>query len=272
MKIALGIEYNGKNYFGWQKQEKVASVQECLEKAISFVANEECQIFCAGRTDSGVHATGQVVHFETNVVRAETAWSFGVNANLPDDIAVSWAKQVSDDFHARFSATARRYRYVIYNNKLRSAILPEGVTHYHQPLDHQLMHEAGQALLGENDFSSFRAAQCQSNTPWRNIHHLNVVRQGKYIIVDIQANAFVHHMVRNIVGSLMEVGAGRQPVEWISWLLAQRNRKLAAPTAKPEGLYLVQVHYPSSFEIPQNALGPLYLSDQLSDFNARILP
>lgn len=171
MKIALGIEYNGKNYFGWQKQEKVASVQECLEKAISFVANEECQIFCAGRTDSGVHATGQVVHFETNAVRSETAWSFGVNANLPDDIAVSWAKQVSDDFHARFSATARRYRYVIYNNKLRSAILPEGVTHYHQPLDHQLMHQAGQALLGENDFPRFER------------HSANLIRRGGIFII-----------------------------------------------------------------------------------------
>ena len=236
MKIALGIEYNGKNYFGWQRQDKVLSVQEELEKALSFVANEKIEVFCAGRTDSGVHGTGQVVHFETNAVRPEKAWAFGTNANLPDDIAVKWAKAVDDDFHARFSATARRYRYVIYTNKLRSAILPYGVTHTHLELDHQKMHQAGQYLLGENDFSSFRAAQCQSHTPWRNVHHLQVSRHGDYIVVDIKANAFVHHMVRNIVGSLMEVGCGRQPVEWMKWLLEQKDRKLAAPTAKPDGL------------------------------------
>ncbi|PJG84082.1 tRNA pseudouridine(38-40) synthase TruA [Caviibacterium pharyngocola] len=261
MKIALGIEYNGKNYFGWQRQERVRSVQAELEKAISCVANEECQIFCAGRTDSGVHATGQVIHFETNAVRPEKAWSFGVNANLPDDIAVTWVKEVDADFHARFSATARRYRYILYTNKLRSAILSEGITHYHLDLDHELMHQAGQALLGENDFSSFRAAQCQSHTPWRNVHHLNVSRQGNYIIVDIQANAFVHHMVRNIVGSLLEVGNGNQPVDWIAWLLAKKDRTLAAPTAKPEGLYLVDVIYPERFALPSHHLGPLFLAD-----------
>lgn len=263
MKVALGIQYNGKQYFGWQRQERVASVQQELEQAISFVANETCQIFCAGRTDSGVHATGQVIHFETNANRPEKAWSFGVNANLPDDISVSWAKIVEDDFHARFSATARRYRYILYCNKLRSAILPEGITHCHLALEHQLMHQAGQALLGEHDFSSFRAAQCQSNTPFRHVHHLQVIRRGEYIIIDIQANAFVHHMVRNIVGSLIEVGAGNQPVEWMSWLLAQKDRTLAAPTAKAEGLYLVNVVYPERFAIPQNALGPLFLEDKL---------
>lgn len=261
MKIALGIEYQGKNYFGWQRQEGVASVQAELERALSFVANEEIQVFCAGRTDSGVHATGQVIHFETDAVRPDKAWAFGTNANLPDDIAVQWAKRVEDDFHARFSATARRYRYVLYSNKLRSAILPYGITHTHLMLDHQLMQQAGQALLGENDFSSFRAAQCQSNTPWRNIHHLNVTRQGDYIVVDIQANAFVHHMVRNIVGSLLAVGCGNRPVEWIGWLLEQKDRTLAAPTAKPEGLYLVDVHYPERFGLPKTPLGPLFLPD-----------
>ena len=259
MKFALGIEYDGKNYFGWQRQEKVVSVQQELERALSFVANEPIEVFCAGRTDSGVHATGQVVHFETNAIRPEKAWAFGVNANLPADIAVRWAKVVDEEFHARFSATARRYRYIIFNNKLRSAILPQGVTHHHFALDHQLMHQAGQFLLGENDFSSFRAAQCQSNTPWRNVHHLNVTRQGNYVIVDIQANAFVHHMVRNIVGSLLEVGAGNQPVEWIKWLLEQKDRNLAAPTAKPDGLYLVDVIYPEKFGLPKYALGPLFL-------------
>lgn len=263
MKIALGVEYNGKRYCGWQRQEKKLSVQEELEKALSFVANEKIEVFCAGRTDSGVHGTGQVVHFETRSERPERAWTFGTNANLPDDISIKWAKTVDHEFHARFSATARRYRYLIYVNKLRSAILPEGVTHCHLPLDHKKMHEAGQFLLGENDFSSFRAAQCQSKTPWRNVHHLQVTRLGCYIVVDIQANAFVHHMVRNIVGSLMEVGCGHQSVEWIKWLLEQRDRKLAAATAKPEGLYLVKVLYPKHFAIPNSPLGPLFLADEL---------
>lgn len=259
MKIALGIEYDGSHYFGWQRQQNVDSVQQKLEEALSIVANSPCEVFCAGRTDAGVHGTGQVVHFETEANRPLASWCFGTNVHLPKDIAVKWAVNVSDDFHARFSATARRYRYIIYNNKLRSAILPQGVSHYHYPLDEQKMHQAGQFLLGENDFTSFRAAQCQSHTPWRNVHHLNVSRQKDYIIVDIQANAFVHHMVRNIVGSLIEVGQGRQPVEWIKWLLVQKDRKLAAPTAKAEGLYLVEVLYPEQFGIPKTDIGPLFL-------------
>lgn len=259
MKIALGIEYNGQHYFGWQRQDNLRTVQGELERALSIIANEPIEIFCAGRTDSGVSGTGQVVHFETSAHRPEKAWAFGTNANLPDDIAVRWAKQVDEDFHARFSATARRYRYILYCSKLRPAILSGGVTHCHLDLDAEKMYQAGQALLGENDFSSFRAAQCQSHTPWRNVHHLQVSRRGQYIIVDIQANAFVHHMVRNIVGSLIEVGAGNQPVEWIKWLLEQKNRQLAAPTAKPHGLYLVDVTYPEEFGIPKGELGPLFL-------------
>lgn len=261
MKIALGIEYDGSRYFGWQRQQNVDSVQQKLEEALSVIANTPCEVFCAGRTDAGVHGTGQVVHFETEVNRPLQSWCFGTNTHLPADIAVRWAVEVSEDFHARFSATARRYRYIIYNHKLRSAILPKGVSHYYHSLEHEKMHQAGQFLLGENDFSSFRAAQCQSHTPWRNVHHLQVSRQQDYIIVDIQANAFVHHMVRNIVGSLIEVGQGRQPVEWIKWLLEQRDRTLAAPTAKAEGLYLVDVTYPEHFGIPKGRLGPLFLAD-----------
>ena len=235
-----------------------------LEQAISIVADQTCHVFCAGRTDAGVHATGQVIHFETETYRPDKAWTFGVNAHLPNDIAVKWAMCVDEAFHARFSATARRYRYILYNHKLRSAILPYGITHTYLPLDERAMHQAGQALLGENDFSSFRAAQCQSHTPWRHIQHLNVIRQGRYIIVDIQANAFVHHMVRNIVGSLLEVGCGNQPIEWMAWLLAQKDRTLAAPTARPEGLYLVDVIYPEHFGLPRMPLGPLFLADDLS--------
>lgn len=258
-KFALGVEYAGQRYFGWQKQQNVESVQQCLEQVLSFVANEPIEVFCAGRTDSGVHATGQVVHFETQAARPEKAWCFGGNAKLPDDIAIRWCKQVDQDFHARFSATSRRYRYIIYNQKLRPAILGAGVSHYHQPLSEQLMHQAGQLLLGEQDFSAFRAAQCQSRSPWRNVHHLRVSRQGDYVIVDIQANAFVHHMVRNIVGSLLEVGCGNRPVAWIAEILAKKDRSLAAPTAKAAGLYLVDVQYPAKFALPNPPLGPLFL-------------
>ncbi|GAA4872223.1 tRNA pseudouridine(38-40) synthase TruA [Ferrimonas pelagia] len=263
MRIALGIEYNGHGYFGWQKQREVIGVQQRLEEALAKVANHPVDVFCAGRTDAGVHGTGQVVHFDAQFERRPAAWTLGVNANLPDNIAVRWAKPVSDDFHARFSATARRYRYIIYNHRLRPGILRHGVSHYYHALDANLMEEAGQLLLGENDFTSFRAIQCQSHSPCRNVHHLKVDRQGDFVIVDIKANAFVHHMVRNIVGSLMEVGQGNQPKEWITELLAAKNRDLAAATAKAEGLYLVEVDYPEAFGIPRSAPGPLFLPDPL---------
>ena len=260
-KIALGIEYDGSRYYGWQRQNEVRSVQEKLEKALSQVANEPITVFCAGRTDAGVHGTGQVVHFETTALRKDAAWTLGVNANLPGDIAVRWVKAVPDDFHARFSATARRYRYIIYNHRLRPAVLSKGVTHFYEPLDAERMHRAAQCLLGENDFTSFRAVQCQSRTPWRNVMHINVTRHGPYVVVDIKANAFVHHMVRNIVGSLMEVGAHNQPESWIAELLAAKDRTLAAATAKAEGLYLVAVDYPDRFDLPKPPMGPLFLAD-----------
>jgi len=262
-KIALGISYDGSRYFGWQKQQSVQSIQNELEKALSTIANEPIEIFCAGRTDAGVHATGQVIHFETSASRPLQAWIFGTNVHLPNDIAVKWSTEVNEDFHARFSALSRRYRYIIYNRPQRFAILPTGITHHHYPLDEKLMHIAGQYLLGENDFSSFRAAQCQSKSPYRNVHHLQVSRIGDYLIVDIQANAFVHHMVRNIVGSLLVVGEGKQKPEWIKWLLQQKDRSCAAPTAKAAGLYLVEVHYPNIFQLPKNAVGPLFLPDEI---------
>ncbi len=258
-RVALGIEYDGAAFFGWQRQREVNSVQEELEKALSVVADEPIEVQCAGRTDAGVHGTNQVVHFDASNPRPLKAWSFGVNANLPNSIAVRWASEVSDDFHARFSATARRYRYIISNQKLRSGILFNGVTHFHRKLDADKMHEAAQSLLGEQDFSAFRAALCQSKTPFRNVHHANVVRRGDFVILDIQANAFLHHMVRNIVGSLCEIGAGSQPVEWISQLLASKDRTQAAATAKANGLYLVAVDYPETFGLPKPELGPLFL-------------
>jgi tRNA pseudouridine38-40 synthase len=261
MRIALGIEYDGTGFFGWQRQREVNSVQGELEKALSQVANETIEIFCAGRTDAGVHATGQVIHFETTAVRDMRGWIMGANSNLPTGIAVRWAQPVSDDFHARFSATARRYRYVIYNRKYRPAILGQGLSHYHQELDVSLMQQAAPLLLGENDFSSFRAIQCQSKTPFRNLMHLHIERYQDFIVIDIKANAFLHHMVRNITGCLLEIGMKKRSPAWIAELLAAKDRTLAAATAKAEGLYLVAVEYPSQFEIPTSAMGPLFLPD-----------
>ncbi|MCL2915379.1 tRNA pseudouridine(38-40) synthase TruA [Shewanella corallii] len=261
MRIALGVEYDGSGFYGWQRQQEVDSVQAQLEKALSIVANEPIELQCAGRTDAGVHATGQVVHFDTNAIRKEGAWTMGVNANLPDGIAVRWAKQVDDEFHARFSATARRYRYIIYNHNFRPGIHRHGVSHYHGIIDEKRMNMAAQALIGEQDFTSFRAIQCQSKTPFRNVHKVTVTRQGMYIIVDIQANAFLHHMVRNIVGSLLEIGLGNQPLDWMRTLLDMKDRSKAAATAKPHGLYLVDVTYPQEFELPKLAMGPLFLPD-----------
>ncbi|MBB1477113.1 MULTISPECIES: tRNA pseudouridine(38-40) synthase TruA [Shewanella] len=261
MRVALGVEYDGSGFCGWQRQLDVDSVQAQIEKALSYVANEPITVSCAGRTDTGVHGTGQVVHFDTNVQRPMTAWTQGVNANLPNSVAVRWAKEVDDSFHARYSALARRYRYVIYNHKLRPGILSAGVSHYHGDIDEKLMHQAAQLFVGEHDFTSFRALHCQSKTPFRNVHQVNVTRQGMYIMVDIQANAFLHHMVRNIVGSLLQIGLGNQPIEWISELLALKNRKQAAATAKPNGLYLVDVTYPEQYQLPKLPLGPLFMLD-----------
>lgn len=261
MKLALGIEYDGSRYYGWQRQQEVRSVQEKLEIALTKVANHPVEVVCAGRTDAGVHGTGQVVHFETTARRKDAAWTLGVNTHLPADIAVRWVKAVPDDFHARFSATARRYRYMIYNQRLRPAILGGGITHFYHPLDVEKMQRAGQCLLGENDFTSFRAVQCQSRTPMRNVMHLNVTRHGAYVVVDIKANAFVHHMVRNIVGSLMEIGCGNQPESWMAELLAAKDRKLAAATGRAEGLYLVAVDYPARYALPRPPMGPLFLGD-----------
>ncbi|RJG47698.1 tRNA pseudouridine(38-40) synthase TruA [Motilimonas pumila] len=262
MRVALGIEYDGANYYGWQKQLEVDTVQARLEAALTLVANETIEVQCAGRTDAGVHATGQLVHFDTHATRNERAWTLGINANLPKDIAVTWAKQVDSEFHARFSATARRYRYIIYNAPLRSGILGGGLSHYFEPLDANKMHQAAQYLLGEQDFTSFRAAHCQSNTPFRNIHHVNVKRFGPYIVIDIKANAFLHHMVRNITGSLIEVGKGKQDIDWLKHLLTLKDRGQAAATAKANGLYLVDVDYPSEFNLPRHHIGPLFLPNE----------
>lgn len=261
MRLALGIEYDGAQYHGWQRQQTVVSVQQHVEEALSKIANEPIKVVCAGRTDAGVHATCQVVHFDTPIQRTDRAWTIGINRYLPDTIAVKWVTSMSEDFHARFSATARRYRYVIYNNRMRNSILAKGVTHIYDELDHTLMHEAAQHLLGRHDFSAFRAVNCQANTPVRDLQHIKVDRYGDYIVIDVKANAFLHHMVRNITGSLLVIGKKEQKTDWMRVLLEGKDRTKAAATAKPYGLYLVHVTYPEPFCLPELPLGPLFLPD-----------
>jgi tRNA pseudouridine38-40 synthase len=251
MRLALGVEYNGTSYHGWQLQSGVNTVQAVVEAALSSVANHAVRVICAGRTDTGVHAVGQVVHFDTTAVRTEHSWIFGANANLPDDVSITWAREIADDFHARYSAIRRHYRYIIFNRHVRPALLAGNVSWNYRPLDCDRMHVAGQYLIGEHDFSSYRALECQSRTPMRNVHSLEVVRRGSYVTIDIVANAFLHHMVRNIAGVLMTIGAGdRQPI-WAKEVLDLRDRTLGGVTAPPFGLYLMAVHYPETFDIPQ---------------------
>lgn len=260
-RLALGIEYKGSRYRGWQRQEAgVPSVQEAVERALSQVAAEPISVACAGRTDAGVHATGQVVHFDTKVERPLKAWVMGTNANLPADISVTWAKLMPADFHARFKACARRYRYVIYNDPIRPAHLAEEVTWNHRPLDAARMREAAQYLLGTHDFSSFRAVQCQAKSPIKSLYHLTVIEQGPLLILDVRANAFLHHMVRNIAGVLMAIGAGERSPLWAKEVLEAKDRRQGGVTAHPYGLYLVQVEYPEPFILPERYLGPHFLA------------
>lgn len=246
MRWALGIEYDGMLYQGWQSQPHGQTVQDTLEKALTVIAGMPIRVIAAGRTDTGVHATEQVVHFDTELNRPVSAWVRGVNSHLPKDIAVLWAKPVSVDFHARFSAYARRYRYELCNRPIRPAISQGKVGWYHAPLDLALMQQAAQYLLGEQDFSAFRAAECQAKSPIKTLLRLEITRQGELFYFDVQANAFLHHMVRNLVGALVYIGAGKHPPEWIISLLASRSRALAPPTFSPAGLYLIEVSYPSS--------------------------
>ncbi len=262
-RYAAIVEYHGKAYAGWQWQGHTLGVQQVVEEALAKIANEPVDTICAGRTDAGVHASHQVVHFDVAAERPDRAWLLGGNIHLPADISVRWAGRVADDFNARFSALARHYRYLIHNRPGRSALLPHGVTPCLYPLDVSLMQQGAQHFLGEQDFSSVRASECSSKTAWRNIHHLNITRLGDYVLVDIAANAFLHHMVRNIVGTLMQVGQGLKHPDWVAELLRARDRKLAAGTAAADGLYLVGVKYPARFQIPMLAPGPLWLDSVL---------
>lgn len=253
MRVAACVEYDGGAYSGWQTQDHAPSVQAQVEAALGFVADSPVRVSCAGRTDAGVHAAGQIVHFDAAVDRPDNAWVFGANTRLPPDISLHWARAVAPDFHARRDAIEREYRYLIWNHPARSALFGTRTAQCRYPLDTGRMHDAGQHLLGEHDFSAFRAAACQSNTPWRRLEALQVARHGDVVEVRIVANAFVHHMVRNIVGTLMVIGRGEEPVEWTQLLLAARDRTRAGPTAPAGGLYLWHVVYPDACGLPARA-------------------
>ena len=257
-RIALGIEYDGSPYSGWQKQKlpQQETIQKHIETALSKVADRDVVVSCAGRTDAGVHATCQVVHFDTEIDRGAKAWTQGVNSMLPRTIRVVWSRTQEDDFHARFSALSRRYLYLMYQRETQSAMLHGRASYTRRELDEVSMHAAAQHFLGEQDFTSFRAASCQSKTAMRNVMHANVYRRGGFLIFDVKANAFLQHMVRNMMGSLLQVGRGDKGPAWIAQLLSLQDRARAAPTALPDGLYLVGVEYPQSCALPNEISQP----------------
>jgi tRNA pseudouridine38-40 synthase len=250
LRIALGIEYDGTDFSGWQRLSHGRSVQADVESALSFVADRPIEVTCAGRTDAGVHARMQVVHFDTDVERSARSWALGANSNLPHSIAVRWAQETTEDFHARYRARARRYRYRLLNRTIRPALDARYVAWERAPLDATAMHRAAQALIGENDFTSFRTVACQARTPMRCVHEISIVRAADEISIEIQANAFLHHMVRNIVGSLLPVGRGEKPEAWIGQLLAGRDRSVAGPTAPAQGLTFLHPLYPAEYGLP----------------------
>ncbi|MBK2357326.1 tRNA pseudouridine(38-40) synthase TruA [Francisella hispaniensis] len=240
----LQIEYFGKNYCGWQRQSHSPSIQAELEKALSKIANRNIEITCAGRTDTGVHATSQVVNFHSDADRPLSAWQRGANALLPHDIKILAVQEVNDDFNSRFTAINRTYNYIIYNSATSSPIFAEHCLWENRELDIDKMNQACEYLLGEQDFSSFRSSQCQSNTPFRNIQKAEFIKQGSFIVFEVVGNAFLHHMIRNLVGSLLKVGLGFESAEWIKLVLEAKDRTQAAETAKAHGLYFVGVEYP----------------------------
>lgn len=250
MKIALGLEYCGANYLGWQRQKDGPTIQACVEEALSLVADTEIQVHSAGRTDTGVHALHQVIHFESGVEREMRSWVLGGNVHLPADISLLWARPVPGNFHARFSAIGRTYHYLILNRPARPGLYCGKVTWNHRPLDEQKMQEAARYLLGEHDFSSFRALQCQAKSPVRTVRRIEIRRRGELITLEIEANAFLHHMVRNIAGVLMAIGAGKERIEWAGEVLQQRDRTCGGVTAPADGLYLAGVDYPPEFDLP----------------------
>ncbi|HLS81507.1 MAG TPA: tRNA pseudouridine(38-40) synthase TruA [Steroidobacter sp.] len=250
MRIALGLEYDGGAFCGWQSQAHARGVQSVVEAALSAVADHPIAVTAAGRTDAGVHALMQVVHFDTDAERSERGWVLGANTHLPPEVSALWARRTPEAFHARYSAVARRYRYIILNRTPRPALDARRVCWVRDPLDADLMHAAAQQLVGEHDFSSFRAAECQARTPMRHLHEISVVRDGQFLSISVLANAFLHHMVRNIAGALIAVGSGARTVGWVAEVLAARDRKQGGVTAPPQGLYLYGVRYSPALGLP----------------------
>lgn len=250
MRLALGVEYSGTEFFGWQKQPDQRTVQGVLERALERFVTSPVPTICAGRTDTGVHALSQVVHIDVDCIRPMPNWIRGVNTFLPEDVVVRWAREVDSDFSARFSALSRTYEYWIYNDAIRSPLCAKATGWVWRDLDAEGMHKAAQVLLGEHDFSSFRASDCQAASPVRTIEEITVRRIGKLIVIRIRANAFLQHMVRNIVGSLVYVGTGRESIPWLKEVLEAKERSVAAPTFAASGLYLTAVQYPEKYNLP----------------------
>ena len=257
MRLAVGIEYAGTRYAGWQRQQHAPSIQAEVERALASVADHLVAVTCAGRTDAGVHALAQVAHFDTEALRPLRGWLLGANTVLPSDIALQWVAEVAPDFHARYTAQARTYRYLVLNRPLRAPLAHERVCTWRTPLDASRMQAALEALVGEHDFSAFRGAECQSRTPVRRMLRISVVRAGELVVFELSANAFLHHMVRNLVGSALEVGEGARPIEWLEEILASRDRRRAGPTAPAGGLYFARVRYPERFAVPPPGEGGL---------------
>ncbi len=251
MRIAAILEYDGSRFSGWQRQEQTRTVQAVVEAALSKVADEAIQVTVAGRTDAGVHAAGQVIHFDTSAARSDYSWVRGANSNLPSEIALLWAGPVADGFHARYSATGRHYHYIILNRPIRPTYLAQRVTHEYRLLDEAAMQRASQYLLGEHDFTSFRATECQAKSPVRQLRALDVTRHGELVHIRVYANAFLQHMVRNIAGVLMTVGAGEREPSWAKEVLEARDRRVGGVTAAPDGLYLREIEYPETFKLPR---------------------
>ena len=252
-RIAVGVEYDGSAFSGWQLQQDAPSVQQALESALGTVANAPVRVVAAGRTDAGVHARCLVVHFDTDVSRSARSWVLGANSHLPASIALRWAGEQPGHFHARYSALARSYRYVILNRGTRPALANGRVTFVHRPLAVEPMREAARHFIGEHDFSAFRSVECQAVSPVRRMQEIRLERQGEFVVAEVTANAFLHHMVRNLMGLLIEVGQGREPPDRARELLALRDRRLAPATAPASGLYLWRVHYPPVFELPDDS-------------------
>ncbi len=256
MRYALALEYDGSDFLGWQKHHTGATVQAAVEKALSFVANEPVQVVCSGRTDARVSAGCQIVHFDSNVPRTERAWLLGANTQLPDSVRGLWIKQVPDEFHARYGARARRYRYSLLIRPIKPAINRQFLSWTHHALNAERMHEAAQMILGEQDFSAFRTVHCQAKHPVRHLQQLDVRQDGERMYFDVQANAFLHHMVRNLVGSLVLIGKHEQPVTWMKTLLDGKDRAVAGPTASAEGLMFLGALYPREWALPESVSLP----------------